>query len=214
MKFGYPEISKIGIFCRVHGTNIACPKSYDKRRNISSYITRNLSCCNPLKSVIPSPITSLRFMSYEPEIQPVYTIRVASRLTGVSPGTIREYERQGLLRTHRDSQNNHRLFTQTELKWIMHIWHLIHKEGLNYEGIRRLLFTTPCWKILKCPAKHRNSCEVYKENRSACWSLDEFPECCVDNQRTCQTCKVYGTAHENPYLVPSIFVESGAGSSG
>ncbi|MBI5755603.1 MAG: MerR family transcriptional regulator [Nitrospirae bacterium] len=146
-------------------------------------------------------------MSHEPEIQPVYTIRVASKLTDVSPGTIREYERQGLLRTHRDSQNNHRLFTQAELKWIMHIWHLIHKEGLNYEGIRRLLFTTPCWKVLKCPAKQRNSCEVYKENKSACWSLDKFPECCANNQRTCQTCKVYETAHENPYLVPTIFVE-------
>ncbi|MEK6713700.1 MAG: MerR family transcriptional regulator, partial [Nitrospirota bacterium] len=147
-------------------------------------------------------------MSEETEIQPVYTIRVASRLTGVSAGTIREYERQGLLRTHRDSQNNHRLFTQAEVKWITHIWHLIHKEGLNYEGIRRLLLTTPCWKVLKCTTEYRNICEVYIDNKSACWSLEKLPGCCVINHRKCQTCKVYDTERDNPYLIPSIFVES------
>ncbi|MCC7202962.1 MAG: MerR family transcriptional regulator [Nitrospirae bacterium] len=148
-------------------------------------------------------------MSEDTDIQPVYTIRVASSLTGVSSGTIREYERQGLLRIHRDSRNNHRLFTHAEIKWITHIWHLIHREGLNYEGIRRLLLTTPCWKVLKCPAELRNACQVYMDSKSACWSLDELPRCCVANSRKCQTCRVYDAARENQYLVPSIFVESG-----
>ena len=148
-------------------------------------------------------------MSQETDIQPVYTIRVASTLTGVSSGTIREYERQGLLRTHRDSRNNHRLFTQAEIKWITHIWHLIHKEGLNYEGIRRLLLTTPCWKVLKCPSDLRNICEVYMYQKSACWSLEKLPGCCVMNNRKCQACRVYDSARDNPCLVPSIFIESG-----
>ena len=146
-------------------------------------------------------------MSQEMEIQSVYTIRVASRLSGISPGTIREYERQGLLRTHRDSQNNHRLFSHGEIKWIMQIWQLIHDEGLNYEGIRRLLITTPCWKILRCPAESREKCNVFTGNKSACWSLEILPECCIDNERKCQTCKVYATAQENPQLVPAISKE-------
>src|SRR3989337_3355822 len=148
-------------------------------------------------------------MSQEKNIHSVFTIRVAAKLTGVSPGTIREYERQGLLRSHRDSQNNHRLFTHGELKWITQVWNLIHKEGLNYEGIRRLLLTTPCWKVLKCPAEIRNICEVYLDSKSVCWSLDKLPGCCVMNNRKCQTCRVYDAARDNQYLVPSIFVESG-----
>lgn len=143
-------------------------------------------------------------MSQDIGIQSVYTIRVASKLTGISPGTIREYERQGLLRTHRDSQNNHRLFTPGEIKWIMQIWQLIHDEGLNYEGIRRLLLTTQCWKVLRCTAEYREKCRVFIGNKSACWSLGILPECCIANVRRCQTCKVYATAHENPYLLPSI----------
>jgi DNA-binding transcriptional MerR regulator len=139
-------------------------------------------------------------MSQENGTHSVFTIRVASKLTGVSPGTIREYERQGLLRTHRDSQNNHRLFTQAEIRWIMQIWQLIHREGLNYEGLRRLLLVTPCWKILKCPAEDREKCAIYRENKSTCWSSEDLPECCVDHQRRCQTCKVYAAAHENPHL--------------
>lgn len=142
-------------------------------------------------------------MTQDTDIKPVFTMRVASKLTGISPGTIREYERQGLLRTHRDSQNNHRLFTQGEIKWIVQIWLLIHKEGLNYEGIRRLLLTTPCWKVLKCPAEYKDKCKVYTDSKLTCWSLEVLPECCIDHQRICQICKVYATAHENPYLTPS-----------
>lgn len=142
-------------------------------------------------------------MSQEDNIHSVFTIRVAAKLTGVSPGTIREYERQGLLRTHRDSQSNHRLFTQAEIMWIIQIWHLIHLEGLNYEGLRRLLLLNPCWKIIKCPDKYHDNCKVYGENKLACWSLEKLPECCVENQRKCQTCKVYATSQENPHLLPS-----------
>lgn len=162
---------------------------------------------------IPLPMHSigqlgnLENMSEEIEIQSVYTIRVASKLSGISPGTIREYERQGLLRTHRDSQNNHRLFTQGEIKWITHIWQLIHDEGLNYEGIRRLLLTTPCWKILRCPVDSKEKCKVFTGNKSACWSLEILPDCCIDNERKCQTCKVYSTSHENPHLLPTSLKE-------
>lgn len=142
-------------------------------------------------------------MSHEENINSVFTIRVAAKLTGVSPGTIREYERQGLLRTHRDSQSNHRLFTQAEIMWIMQIWKLIHLDGLNYEGLRRLLLINPCWKITKCPNEYRDNCKLYEENKSVCWSLKELPECCVENHRKCQTCKVYAAAQENPHLLTS-----------
>ena len=158
-----------------------------------------------LKFVVTTPIFFAETMTTELDIQSVYTMRVASKLTGITPGTIREYERQGLLRTHRDSQNNHRLFTHDAIKWIIQLWKLIHEEGLNYEGIRRLLLTNPCWKVIKCPADKQDNCKVFTENKSTCWSLGISSECCIDNENKCQTCKVYTTAHENPYLLTTSF---------
>jgi len=134
------------------------------------------------------------------EQQPVYTIRIAAQLTGVAAGTIREYERQGLLRSHRDRKNNHRLFTGHELRWIRQIRRLIHEEGLNYEGVRRLLLVNPCWKVHHCQEGIREQCHVYSENKIPCWALPDLPDCCLRMGRTCQGCPVYLDAGNQPGL--------------
>ncbi len=136
------------------------------------------------------------------ETKSLYTIRIASELSGVSAGTIREYERQGLLRVYRGPSSRHRLFSALEIKWIQQIWHLIHEEGLNIEGIRRLLMVEPCHKIARCPKELREECPVYIEESQPCWASEKTPLCCEQTGRICQSCPVYSRSQKSPALVP------------
>lgn len=138
------------------------------------------------------------------ETKSLYTIRIASELSGVSAGTIREYERQGLLRVYRGPSSRHRLFSALEIKWIQQIWHLIHEDGLNVEGIRRLLTVEPCFKIAKCAKEIRDACPVYREESQLCWASDNIPLCCETSGRICQACPVYTRSQQNPALVPKV----------
>ena len=136
------------------------------------------------------------------ETRSLYTIRVASELSGVSPGTIREYERQGLLRVYRGPSSGHRLFSALEIRWIQQVWHLIHEEGLNIEGIRRLLVVEPCYKIARCDKSVREACPIFREEDHPCWASDKVPLCCRDGGRICQSCPVYVRSRANPALAP------------
>ena len=136
------------------------------------------------------------------ERKSLYTIRVAAELSGVSPGTIREYERQGLLRVHRDPNSRHRLFSALEIDWVRQIWHLIHEEHLNVEGIRRLLTVVPCFKIAKCSQEMREACHIVREEYKPCWASNSPPLCCAESGRICQACEVYTHSQQNPVLVP------------
>jgi DNA-binding transcriptional MerR regulator len=136
------------------------------------------------------------------ETKSLYTIRVASQLSGVSSGTMREYERQGLLRVYRVPTSRHRLFSAREIKWIRQIWRLIHEEGLNIEGIRRLLTVEPCHKITDCRLEMREACPAFHEPDRPCWASEPEPSCCKDTGRSCQSCKIYLRSQESPMLIP------------
>ncbi len=134
------------------------------------------------------------------ETKPLYTIRVASELSGVSPGTIREYERQGLLRVYRRPQSRHRLFSALEIRWIRQVWDLLHEAGLNVAGIRRLLQVEPCYKVIKCAKEVRAGCPVFRAACLPCWSHGITPSCCESSGRNCQACAAYLLSHQNPAL--------------
>ena len=138
------------------------------------------------------------------EEKPLYTIRVASELSGVTPGTVREYERQGLLRVYRGPSSRHRLFSALEIKWIKQVWHLIHEEGLNMEGIRRLLMVEPCYKIVKCPKEMRENCPAIMHGSQPCWAVQDAPLCCQPNGRVCQSCPVYQRCQQSPMLASKV----------
>ncbi len=138
------------------------------------------------------------------ERKSLYTIRVAAELSGVSPGTIREYERQGLLRVYRDPSSRHRLFSALEINWVRQIWHLIHEERLNVEGIRRLLTVVPCFEIAKCSREIREVCPVVREKDHPCWASKCLPLCCGESGRNCQSCEVYTLSQQNPVLIPKV----------
>lgn len=136
------------------------------------------------------------------EKRSLYTIRVASELSGVALGTIREYERQGLLRVYRRPSSRHRLFSAVEINWIRQIWRLIHDDGLNVEGIRRLLVVEPCHRIIRCGPSLREGCPAFHKDDRPCWAIDAAPRCCTGSGRICQACPVYLRSRQSPVLTP------------
>lgn len=68
----------------------------------------------------------------------VYTMAVASRLTGMHPQTLRKYERLGLIRPMR-TLGSMRVYTRSELDRLRLIKTLVDDEGINLAGVQRLL---------------------------------------------------------------------------
>ena len=64
----------------------------------------------------------------------VYTIAVASRLTGMHAQTLRKYERAGLLRPARQS-GNQRLYSIADIRRLERIRYLVEVRGLNIAGL-------------------------------------------------------------------------------
>jgi MerR family transcriptional regulator/heat shock protein HspR len=79
------------------------------------------------------------------DARPLYTIGTAAEILGVHPRTLRLYEDAGLIRPAR--KNNRRFYSANDLRWISCLRYMIHEQGLNQEGLRRLLALIPCWYI-------------------------------------------------------------------
>jgi MerR family transcriptional regulator/heat shock protein HspR len=68
----------------------------------------------------------------------VYTIAVASRLTGMHAQTLRKYERAGLLTPSRQ-QGNQRLYSEADIERLRRIRYLVEVRGLNIAGLELAL---------------------------------------------------------------------------
>jgi len=121
--------------------------------------------------------------------RPVYTIGTAAEILGVHPRTLRLYEDGGLLRPAR--KNNRRFYSTHDLQWISSIRYLLHEQGLNQEGLRRLLARIPCWEINGCSDEARSRCQSVSDWTTPCWELARQGG---DNGRHCFECQVYLTA--------------------
>lgn len=124
------------------------------------------------------------------ESTPVYTIGIAADLLGVHPRTLRLYEQSGLLRPAR--RNNRRLYSENDIRWVQCIRYLIHKKGLNQEGLRRLLGLVPCWELKNCPEEERNKCSAYEDRTTPCWEIADGT-CAQSNK--CYECATYLSLH-------------------
>lgn len=120
--------------------------------------------------------------------EPVYAIGLAAKKIGVSPETLRLYERVGLLIPHR-TRSNRRLYTQKDIEWLACIRKLILKDKLNLAGIRRLLALIPCWDIKPCTEKERKNCPAYLADDQVCWQIKDTSQACRDAE--CRRCDVY-----------------------
>lgn len=69
--------------------------------------------------------------------EPVYTIGVMARLVGVSPQTLRAWEREALISPYRTNTNN-RLYSENDFHRLTRIRDLA-EQGINPAGIRAIL---------------------------------------------------------------------------
>lgn len=64
----------------------------------------------------------------------LYTMAVASRLTGMHPQTLRKYERAGLITPSRQA-GNQRLYSESDILRLRRIRYLVEERGVNIAGL-------------------------------------------------------------------------------
>ena len=133
------------------------------------------------------------------DTRPLYTIGTAAELLDVHPRTLRLYEQAGLLRPAR--RNNRRFYSNNDLDWIRCVRYLIHKQGLNQEGLRRLLARMPCWEIRGCSEEESAKCPARFDHSSPCWKVAESS---CSKSRKCYECEVYLSAKDFVLLAEEI----------
>lgn len=69
---------------------------------------------------------------------PLFTVTVAARLADMHPQTLRGYDRMGLVVPSR-AKGRGRRYTLRDVARLRHIQDLSQDEGINLEGIRRIL---------------------------------------------------------------------------
>ena len=72
---------------------------------------------------------------------PVYSIGIVQRLTGLSGRQIRYYEEQRLISPHR-TKGNQRMYSPADVDLLLRIKGLL-AQGYNIDGVRTLLETSP-----------------------------------------------------------------------
>ncbi|GAA2096088.1 hypothetical protein GCM10009841_07650 [Microlunatus panaciterrae] len=80
--------------------------------------------------------------SYLPQIidgdAPLFVISVAAQLAGMHPQTLRTYDRMGLVSPQRTVGRGRR-YSPRDIAKLRLVQHLSQEEGVNLEGIRRIL---------------------------------------------------------------------------
>ena len=120
-------------------------------------------------------------------IEPVYTIGVAAGKLNVSVHSLRQYEREGLILPFK-TPSGRRLYSELELKKVRCIKRMIQEDGLNFEGIRRLMALVPCWELRNCSLKQQEACRAYHRAERPCWDTEEK---CSHPLASCRDCPVY-----------------------
>jgi len=128
--------------------------------------------------------------------------QVARRLN-ISVELIRAYEKEGLLITEK-TESGQRVFNEDDIYWLQCIRRLITEQGLNFEGIRRLLALMPCWECGPCTEDEKVTCPAYIGTTKPCWMIkDQLPETC--RSTVCRECKVYRNASKCENLKRALF---------
>jgi MerR family transcriptional regulator, heat shock protein HspR len=139
----------------------------------------------------------------KPELSsdPIYTIGVAADRLGLTVHSLRQYEREGLILTHK-TPTGRRLFSDLELEKVRCIKDMIQEQGLNFEGIRRMMALVPCWKLRKCKSSIKDSCYPVKDKTRPCWSTEEK---CAHPLPDCRDCPVYQKTVHCDDIKPLIY---------
>lgn len=118
----------------------------------------------------------------------MYKIGEVARRLDIAVETIRMYEHNDILLTEK-TETGQRIFNENDIEWINCIRRLIREQGLNIEGIRRLLSLIPCWEVKPCSEIEREGCQAYQEATKPCWAIKNETSMC--NHENCRICNVY-----------------------
>lgn len=118
-----------------------------------------------------------------------YKIGEVARKLDIAVETIRMYEREGILITEKTARGQ-RIFCDDDVNWLNCIRRLIKEQGLNIEGIRRLVALMPCWNLRPCGLHERDQCPAFHGALKPCWTMkSEIPASC--RATDCRECNVY-----------------------
>lgn len=120
--------------------------------------------------------------------EPLFTLRIASQLSGLPAHSIRQYIDEGLMIPYKLESKRH-LFSEYDIQRLRLIRSLIRDKGLNFAGIRALLAMIPCWALRGCSEKDRKSCGGYSDDFQPCWNASEKGRECLNVD--CRDCEVY-----------------------
>jgi MerR family transcriptional regulator/heat shock protein HspR len=120
--------------------------------------------------------------------RPVYTLGIASELSGIPSHSIRQYIDRGLLIPFKLDSKRH-LFSSSDIKRLQTIHFLIKERGLNFAGIRAMMAMVPCWAIRPCSESDRRECKAYHADSYPCWEASEKGRVC--RNQDCRECDVY-----------------------
>ncbi len=115
-----------------------------------------------------------------------YGIGDAAKKCHVSVHALRLYEAEGLILAER-TPSGRRLYGEIEIKKITSIRQMV-QEGLNFEGIRRLIALVPCWKIKSCDSEEGKNCFASRIMHRPCWATQTK---CKNPLPSCRECPVY-----------------------
>ena len=116
------------------------------------------------------------------------TIGDVAQKLGISPESIRLYERKGLILASK-SEGNQRLFDSSDIERLRCIRTAITDHKISIEGLRRIQSLIPCWEHVQCPREQRLACPAYHRSDAGCWTYQHKRNECAD--RDCRACRVY-----------------------
>lgn len=128
---------------------------------------------------------------------PVYTLSIASKLSGIPLHSIRQYIDKGLIIPHKKDSRQH-LFSEVDILRLKYIRKQLDEQGLNINGIKALMALIPCWMIRSCTTNDRNQCHAYHSVTYPCWEASEKGQECKN--MNCRECNVYRILEKNQDL--------------
>lgn len=128
---------------------------------------------------------------------PIYTLSIASSLSGIPSHSIRQYIDKGLIIPFR-KESNRNLFSEVDILRLKYIHKLLNNSGLNIAGIRAILALIPCWAIRNCNTEGREKCQAFLSDSYPCWEASEKGVLCRNTN--CRECEVYRIVENYPDL--------------
>lgn len=122
------------------------------------------------------------------ETTPLYTLKMASILSGVPAHSIRQYVDRDLVLPYTTESQRH-LFSQEDILRLKCITYFLREQKLNIAGIKAIYSLIPCWYVKNCPEDERVNCPAYKSSWIPCWQASNKDASC--RNLDCRSCEVY-----------------------